>query len=272
MKFFPLESHCAFPRLDYFSRVIQSFRTSLLIICVTVLFANLLPAADTGINYLEPKILTGTIYSDASLKQVLFTFRRTATNSGSTINVLREFNLPDGKLAAREQVVYEGSQLKSFVLEELQTGAKGVVKVEPAGGELKMNFNYTQGATKKNGSEKYFNEILLSDMVGPFMAAHWDSIAKGDVVKCRLVSVSRAETVGFKFFKESDSTWHGKPVMMVTLQPSSIVIARFVDPLHFVVEKDSPHRVIQYTGRTTPSIRKNGKWDDLDAVTVFDWN
>jgi hypothetical protein len=224
-----------------------------------------------GVDYLEPKTLTGTIYSDASLKQVLFTFRRTATNSGPEIHVLREFNSPNGKLAAREQVIYEGSQLKSFVLEELQTGAKGVAKVQSVDGELKMNFDYAEGSTKKKGSEKFLNEILLSDMVGPFIAAHFDSIAKGGTVKCRLVSVSRAETVGFKFFKESDTTWHGKTVMLVTLQPTSIIIARLVDPLQFVVEKESPHRVLEYTGRTTPSIQKNGKWDDLDAVTVFDW-
>lgn len=223
-------------------------------------------------DYLNPKILTGTIYADASLKQVLFTFHRTATNSGSTIQVMREFNLPGGKLAAREQVVYEGGQLKSFRLEELQSGAKGSAIVQPDGGGAKINFNFTEGATKKNGGEKFLNEILVSDMVGPYIAAHWDALTKGESVKCRLVSVSRTETVGFKFFKESDSTWHGKPVMMVTLQPSSIVIARFVAPLHFVVEKNSPHRVFEYTGRTTPSIQKNGKWDDLDAVTVFDWN
>jgi len=215
--------------------------------------------------------LKATIYADASLKQVLFTFVRTATNSGSTIRVERNFNLPDGKLAAREQVVYEKGQLKSFLLEELQTGAKGSVVVQSSGGDAKLNFNFTDGATKKNGSEKFLSEILISDMVGPFMAAHWDTIAKGDAVKCRLVSVSRAESVRFKFFKESDSTWHGKPVIIVTLQPSSIIIAKFVDPLHFIIEKDGQHRVLQYTGRTTPSIRKDGKWQDLDAVTVFDW-
>jgi len=44
-----------------------------------------------------------------------------------------------------------------------------------------------------------------------------------------------------------------------------------VDSLHFIVEKDGIHRVLQYTGRTTPCIQKNGKWEDLDAVTVFDW-
>jgi hypothetical protein len=236
------------------------------------LWNNAAHGADPAVNYLEPKTLTGTIYADAGLKQVLFTLRRMATNSGSTIHVVREFKLPSGALAAREQVVYEGGQLKSFHLEELQMGATGGAMVQSDGGDAQIQFNYTEGDTKKNGSEKFLNEILVSDMVGPYIAAHWDALTKGDSVKCRLVSITRAETFGFKFFKESDSTWHGKPVMMVTLQPSSIIVARLVDPLHFVVEKDAPHRIFEYTGRTTPSIKKNGKWEDLDAVTVFDWN
>jgi hypothetical protein len=238
---------------------------------ITQLSTHSVRAADASADYFNPPALKGTVYEDASLKKVLFTFVRTATNSGSTIHVERDFNLPDGKLAAREQVVYEKGQLNSFVLEELQTGAKGSLMVQSSGGDAKVNFNFTEGSTKKNDSEKFLNEILVSDMVGPFIAAHWDALANGGTVKCRLVSVSRAETVGFKFFKESDSTWHGKPVMNVTLQPSSIIIAKLVDPLHFVIEKESPHRVLQYSGRTTPSIRKNGKWGDLDAVTVFDW-
>jgi hypothetical protein len=246
-------------------------RWLLLLFVAGISFGNSLHAADPVINYLEPKVLTGTIYSDASLKNVLFTFRRTATNSGSTIFVRREFNLPDGTVAARERVVYENGQLKSFSLEELQSGAKGTATVQSGPGERNLNFNYSEGATKKVGSEKFLPEILISDMVGPFIASHLDALAKGATVKCRLVSVSRAETVGFKFFKESETTWHGQPALLVELEPSSIIIARLVDPLHFVVEKNSPHRVIRYTGRTTPSILKNGKWEDLDATTVFDW-
>lgn len=234
-------------------------------------FANQVRATDTPIDYLNPKEFTGKIYADTSLKQVLFNFRRSATNSGNEIHVLREFSFPNGKLAVREQAVYEGGRLKSFLLEELQTGGKGVAKVQSTGGESKINFDYTEGSTKKNGSEKFLDEILTADMVGPYIAAHYDEIAKGAVVKCRLVSLTRVETVGFKFIKESDTTWHGKSVMVVTLEPSSVIIAHLVDSLHFVVEKDGMHRVLQYTGRTTPSIQKNGKWEDLDAVTVFDW-
>ena len=238
---------------------------------IVMLFGLATDAADFSVDYLEPRVLTGTIYANDSLKQVLFTFRRTATNSGSTIRVSREFNLPNGTLAAREQVIYEGGQLKSFLLEELQTGAKGGAVVESAGSEPMVEFNYSEGTAKKTGSEKFLAEILTSDMVGPYIAAHWNALLNGNVVKCRLISVSRAETVGFKFFKESEMTWRGKPALVVKMQPSSIIIARLVAPLYFIIEKDGPHRVLQYTGRTTPSIRKNGKWDDLDAVTVFDW-
>lgn len=245
----------------------HKIRPLLLALFIAPLLSSTVRAVGPGIDYLNPTTLTGTIYADASLKQELFTFRRTATASGSAIHVVREFNLPNGKLAAREHVEYEGGQLKSFTLEELQTGAKGSAVVESG----KMNFDYTQGAAKKTGSEKFFSEILVSDMVGPYIAAHWDALTAGETVKCRLVSVSRAETVGFKFFKESDGTWRGQPVVIVTLQPSSFIIAKFVDPLHFIIEKAGAHRVLQYSGRTTPSILKNGKWQDLDAVTVFDW-
>jgi hypothetical protein len=265
------KNDCAFDSVNYFLRVIHSCRTPLLTFFFALIFANQLRASNSPIDYLNPNVFTGKIYSDASLKQVLFTFRRTATNSGSEIHVLREFNRPDGTLAVREQVVYEGGQMKSFVLEELQNGGKGVAKVESAGSESKINFDYTIGSTKKTGSEKFLDEILTADMVGPYIAAHFDEINKGAVVKCRLMSLSRAETVGFKFIKESETTWHGKSVMVVKLEPSSIIIAQVVESLHFVVEKEGMHRVLQYTGRTTPSIQKNGKWEDLDAVTVFDW-
>jgi hypothetical protein len=250
--------------------VSHPFRRALLAFCISLGFTHFV-LADSEPSYLEPKTLTGTIYADANLKQVLFTLRRTATNDGSTIHVMREFNLPNGTLAARERVVYEGNQLKSFAFEDLQRGSAGELTVQSSGGDSKINFNYLEGTTKKTGSEKFLNEMLISDMVGPYIVAHWDSLTKGAVVKCRLIAMSRAETVGFKFFKESDTNWHHKPVMMVTLEPTSIIIAQLVAPMHFVIEKESPHRIYQYTGRTTPSVLKNGKWEDLDPVTVFDW-
>jgi hypothetical protein len=55
------------------------------------------------------------------------------------------------------------------------------------------------------------------------------------------------------------------------MEVSSLLLAPLVDPLFFTIEKAPPHRVLQYVGRTTPKIQSRGKWKDLDAVTVIDW-
>lgn len=229
-------------------------------------------AVTEPIDYAEPESLSGAVYADSTLSRVLFTFRRTATRSGSTIEVFRDFNLPDGTLAARERIVYQEGRLKSFSLDDFQIGSSGSAVVQPGAREARMNFQFALGNTRRKGNEKFMDQILVNDMVGQYIAAHWDALARGKVLKCRVVSIPRAQTVGFKFFRESETTWHGKPVMIVKAQPTSFLIAQLVAPLHFIVDNAGAHNVLEYTGRTTPKFRKNGKWEDLDAVTVINWN
>ena len=231
------------------------------------------------LKYEQPTNLTGTIYAQGTERQQpLFKFKRLASRIGSTLNVVRDFTYSDGKPAARERVVYEGNHLILYELEELQIGAKGSVKIRlsegnPAKGSIE--FNYTRGAGDsshwKLRSEPLQENTLINDMVGPFLAAHWDALAQGQKVKCRYIVVPRRETVGFEFVKQSQSTWHGKEVMIVKMEPTSLIIAALVEPLFFTLEKASPHRVLQYAGRTTPKLSVGGKWKDLDAATVFDW-
>jgi hypothetical protein len=226
-----------------------------------------------GADFLNPKNLAGTIY-DSDSKKVLFTFRRTAVESNSTIHVLREYTLPNGSLAARERVVYVAGKLASFQLEELQSHAQASVTIQPeskSSAEQRIVFNYTRGSTKKTGSEKLQPDVVINDMVAPFILAHWDQLMSGATVKLRMVAPSRAETVGFKLVKESETTQDGKPVVIIRMEPGSVIIAQFINPLHFTIERDGSHHILRYSGRTTPSIQRNGKWEYLDALTVFDW-
>ena len=248
---------------------------SLILIATSHLSLNAQPAAT--IDYFEPSVLTGTVYAKAAdPKEVLFTFKRTATRSGQTIHVLREFTSPAGKLAARERVQYEGDRLVSVEFEEPGSGAAGTIAVDAEGksaSERKVHFTYSAGAdsSKKTDSEKFQGDTLVSDMIAPWLAAHWAALTNGSAVKCRYAVVARLETVGFKFVKESEGTWRGIPVITVKMEPTSWVIARLVDPLHFTVEKEGQHRVLQYIGRTTPRLQHGKKWEDLDAVSVYDW-
>jgi hypothetical protein len=231
------------------------------------------------LRYEQPRYLTGTIYArDSGRGRPLFTFKRVATRSGSTLNVVREYAYPDGRPAARERVVYNGNNLVGYELEELQIGATGSAKIRhdpgnPAKGSIE--FEYTSdvaaGSKPKTRSEPLRENTLLNDMVGPFLTSHWDALLRGDKVKCRYVVVPRRETVGFTFTRESESTFQGRPVVILRMEPGSRFVAALVEPLFFTVEKEQPHRVLQYVGRTTPKIESGGKWKDLDAVTVFDW-
>jgi len=229
--------------------------------------------------YEGPELLQARVYPrNVQAETPLFTFKRTATRSGSTLRVLREFTYPDGQRTVREHVLYEGFRLVTYELEDLQTGATGTAKVEPDPkhpGNAIIALEYTPKAFARSGStvkrEPFQRDTLVNDMVGPFLAAHWEPLLRGDKVTCRCVVVTRRETVGFTFSKESESKWRGQDVLILKMEPTSLFISALVDPLFFTIGKAPPHRVLQYVGRTTPKIAEGGRWKDLDALTVFDW-
>ncbi|MEK7707126.1 MAG: hypothetical protein AAB380_03935 [Verrucomicrobiota bacterium] len=231
-------------------------------------------------RYEQPQMRAATIYeANSNKKHILYKFKRTVTQSGPVAKVLREFSYPDGKVAARERIVYDGDNLMSYELEELQIHARGAVKLRRDGkapGKGQIVFDYVTGTNSSGktnaNTESLRPDTLVGDMIAPFLVAHWNDLIKGQAVKCRLIVASRAETVGFTFEKHAESTWQGKPVVSIKMSPSSFIIAALVDPLYFTMEKDGEHRVLQCDGRTTPKIKDRNKWKDLDAVTVFDWD
>lgn len=229
------------------------------------------------LKYEEPALLTATIYAKDS-RTVLFKFKRVATRSGSKLSVLREYTYPDGKPAARERATYNGDDLVSYALEELQIGAAGSASIRREPGNPPKGtvlFEYTKDVASakkpKASTETWRSEPLIGDMVAPFLVAHWAELERGEKVKCRYVVAPRLETIGFTFVKDSESTYQGRKVVMIRMEATSLIIAALVDPLYFTVEKESPHRVYQVVGRVTPKIKAGDSWEDLDAVVVFDW-
>ena len=229
------------------------------------------------LKYEEPRLLTGTIYAkDSDRKHPLFTLTRKATRTGSTLKVVREYNYPDGKLAARERVDYEGDALVLYELEDFQSGARGRAVIGAEAGkpsQKAINFRWSKDEKSKlqTREEGLRKEVLINDMVAPFLVSHWDELSNGREVKCRYIVLPRRETVGFTFVKEREGTLNGRAVIILKMEATIPIIAELVDPLYFTIEKEGQHRVPEYTGRTTPKTQSGKKWKDLDAVTVFDW-
>jgi hypothetical protein len=237
--------------------------------------AEALEAAAPKLRYEEPTHLTGTIYARGS-NQPLFKFAREAQRSGSTLKVQRNYDYADGKPAARERAVYEGDELVLFELDELQTGGHGSATIRrdashPEKNRIDFEYAAKSGDRPKTRTEALRDDTLIGDMVGPFLVSHYDALSRGEKVRCRYIVVPRSETVGFTFVKDSETTSQGRGMLVVRMEASSRIIAALVDPLFFTMEKDAPHRIVQYIGRTTPKIQAGGKWKDFDAVTVFDW-
>jgi hypothetical protein len=228
-------------------------------------------------DYAEPGVLTASIYArDISPPRLLYKFRRTASRLGSQTTVLREYTYPDGKLAAREHVVYDGETLRSYRLEELQTDSSGTATLRPdqhdqARTLLTIEYAKDGGSRAHSRTEVLNAGALVNDMMGDFVSSNFERVQTGAKVNCRYIVVSRKETVGLSLSRDGETTWHGQAAISLKLQPTSPLISVLVDPLYFIVEKAAPHRVLQYVGRTTPKGGAPGHWKDLDAVTVFDW-
>jgi len=94
---------------------------------------------------------------------------------------------------------------------------------------------------------------------------------RSDVVKFRFISLEHERTFEFRFVKTAESVQDGRAVVQIKMEPSNIFVSQLVDPLIFTVEKDGAHRILSYTGRTTPRVKKGKAWKYLDAETVFDW-
>ena len=234
------------------------------------------PATLESYDYAEPKLFTGTLYEIGSgQKKVLYTFRRTTTRSGSTVHVERQYLSTNGSVAAVEKVVYESGRLVSFQMQEFQAQVSGAVRIEPDPknpARQKLFIGYSRGLNPPEGSAQTLPpDTLTDDTVYPFMLVHWNELMRGDTVKFRFISLEWERTFMFRFVKTAESERNGRTVELIKMEPVSRLVAHLVNPLVFTVEKDSPHRVLSYIGRTTPRMKKGKSWKYLDAETVFDW-
>ncbi len=235
------------------------------------------PATPDSYDYAEPELLTGTLYEIGSdRKKVLYTFRRTATRSGSTVHVARQFLRTNGSVAAVDTVVYESNRLVSYQMREFQARVSGAVRIAPDPknpARQQIFISYGPGLTPPNGKAQNLQpDTVFDDTLYPFMMAHWNELLRGDPVKFRFVSFEWGRTFAFNLVKAGESVRNGRTVEEFRMEPANLLVAQLIDPLVFIVEKNGPHHLLSYTGRTTPRIKKGKSWKYLDAETVFDWD
>jgi hypothetical protein len=209
---------------------------------------------------------------------VLFQYRRSAVRDGALIQVEQLFLSPDGATACREHIQYRNGQLVSYATEDLRAEARGVITIDADPKKprkervlLEQVQGRDSGAKTIRGVENYQTNMLICDTIYPFILAHWDEILHGTAVKFRLISLDPPTTFGFKVVKQSETTWRGRPVLVVKMEPANLILSHLVHPIFFSIELAAPHRVFSYTGRITPRDKVGGAWKFVEAEAVFDW-
>jgi hypothetical protein len=219
------------------------------------------------------EILIGRIYQQGSnVDHLLFNFRRTAIRSGNEARVTRTYTYPDGRIAAIEKATYRNDQLVSYSLIEKQINAHGRAEIHgnAQAGKGVLSMRYTEGSDTDTNIEALESPTVVNDNIVPYLLAHWRELMQGKEVYLRYIVIPRTQTVGFNLIKSGETTWRGKPAVVIKMIPASFFIRLVVAPVYFTVEKER-RQVVRYEGRITPKIKENGEWQDLDAVMVFHW-
>jgi hypothetical protein len=209
-------------------------------------------------------------------RQFLFNFQRSTRRSGSTVLVERRFDRPDGSTGAVENIVYKSGQLVSYEMKEFQAGLWGTIQIHPDPKnpdrqKIFINHGHVNDSKAKGTGDDLPQNTVIDDTLYPLILAHWDELLRGAIVKFHFVSLEWEKAFAFKLTKAADSILDGKWVVRIKMEPSSPIVARFMNPIYFSIEKDGPHRMLEYVGRTTPRSKKGKSWKYLDAETVFDW-
>lgn len=228
-------------------------------------FALFLSAVLPMVGHTVP--LTGTAYDkDSHHQHVLFEWQRLETPVSGGLTIKTVFTSPDNSIAATEDVLTENGKIKTYTVHQNQLGETGTMEVKDG----KIHFSYTKEGKVSTNEEDLPDNLIIGPTLVDYLTQRKDLLLRGESVAVRFAVLDRKETVGFKFFKDSEGSFEGKPSVVIKMKPSSFVIAAIVDPLYFTFLKDE-WKLAELVGRTIPKQKRDGKWKDLDADILYHW-
>jgi len=214
---------------------------------------------------------TAKIYDAESNKQkLLFTYQHSSETKGDARLITNTYKDKDGGVAAVEtcELVKDGNheKFRHYHMSQKQLGAEGDIEIKDG----KVFFTYVRDGKEKKAEEKATDDAIVGPAITPFLQKHWAEIAKGEKVRARMAVADRQETLGFDYYKDREETLNGQKAFVIRMKPANFMIAAIVKPLFFFYTPDGS-RLLEVHGRTQVKQNVDGKWKDLDAVTVFEY-
>jgi hypothetical protein len=172
--------------------------------------------------------------------------------SGTVIQTLEtEFDIASAKLFSMKREFPLTGELESAVIE---------------GDRVKMTHRESAKDKEKQEQIKWTGTMVFPPTVVPRMQLAWDTLMSGRKLEIDMVVPSRLGSYGFRLAKEAETESEGRKIVVMVLEPGSMLVRRLVDPMRFIWSVDAPRRLLEYRGRTTI---KDAKGDPIDARIVY---
>jgi len=195
----------------------------------------------------------------------LFTYDRVPKARENQLTVTYTYKDPSGSVVAQEQISYTDGKVSAYVVDQMQLGERGGFEVQGN----RISFHYTKDGESKTSEETLDEPLVVGDSLVAFIHDHWDDLKEGRSLKVRMPVTDRRETFGFKFEREPDSMLDGKAVHSFKFSASSFFVRMAVKPLHIFLSASEKKPLVKITGRVFPKVKRDGKWEDLDTVSLF---
>ncbi len=211
---------------------------------------------------------TAKLYELNSDKQkLLYQMKREETNVSDNTNVKTTITEPTNKKeAVIEELLLKDGKILKYQIHQKQLGDERTLEVKDG----KVIFTTVSDGKTKTDQEDLAPNLVVGPTVIDYLKKNWKDIVGGETISIRFAVLERRDTVGFKFFKESELKINGKDCIVVKMKPTSFIIAAVVNPLLFTFEKDSV-KLLELKGRTLLKQNVNGTWKDLDADIVYEY-
>lgn len=232
------------------------------------IFLSLLVLALIPLNASSFMIMGRVYEKDAHPKKLLYRLKRTLSKKGEKAQIHRVYQDLKGKIVVEESFSLKNDQLIRYQIKMLQTQEEGTVQLK----EKELNFTWQDSKGRvTQDSEKFTPKMVVTDQIVSRIRRNWTPLLEGGTFSLRVIVPYRKETVGFRFSLEKEFQQNGKKMIIIKMKPSSIFISVLVDPIYFTFEKSQRRRLLKVLGRTTPKIKHDGNWEDLDAEIVYDY-
>jgi hypothetical protein len=240
-------------------------KSTLLLIAASLLsLATLPPRAATAAESDAPSYS----FEGFDLKSGQLVFRgeaRTAQEGNHTRETVHYVD-PAGQSIQTLEVEFDTGSAKLFSMkrEYPLTGEMESAVIEAD--RVKMTHRDSATAKDKTDSIKWTGVMVFPPTVVPRMQLGWETLMAGKKLEIEMVVPNRLDSYGFRLLKEAETELDGKKVVVIVLEPGSMLVRRMVDPMRFVWTVDSPRRLVEYRGRTAIKDAKGGQ---IDARIVY---